>query len=230
MDKTKLTDYLQQAVKAVPAVLPYLSLEAITFLHLRETKQGSGELTAINRFYHDAITQALTAYFEQGGNMSPFKNAFKRGTLTAFNDAFDLGWMHGGASLPLTEEALAWLEARVNQEFGYVDMLFAEAKQLRKEESDFFAWATEKADGYTNALKGVYNVGKLMAKPNQLLTWKYGETEHCDTCERLNGQRHKAAWYIARNYIPGKPGAAMECGGYRCQCGLYDANGLEVTI
>ncbi len=55
-------------------------------------------------------------------------------------------------------------------------------------------------------------------------------TEHCDTCLGLNNTRHSARWYINRDYIPGKPGAAMDCGGWNCQCYLTNDEGKQFSI
>ena len=71
----------------------------------------------------------------------------------------------------------------------------------------------------------------MMGKGKQMLTWRLGNTEvHCSTCASLNGKRHRASWFISHDYIPGKPGAAMDCQGYNCDCALVDDEGIEVTI
>jgi hypothetical protein len=47
---------------------------------------------------------------------------------------------------------------------------------------------------------------------------------------RMSDSQRESKWYIERDFIPGKAGAAMECGGYRCACVLVDKNGDEVTL
>ena len=194
--------------------------------------KAAGDMGSINATYHDAITQALIDYFEGGGSVTSPRNSFRRATLTAFQDAFDLGYSDGGGELPVDEEATAWLNARTNEEFGNIDGLFEQAKEFRKDkEFDYFSWATSRADGYSSAAMSVYNSAVLMAKKNQMLTWRLGQTEsHCSTCSELNGNSHRASWYISRDYIPRKPGASMECNGYNCDCRLETKDGKEVTI
>ncbi len=194
-------------------------------------KASAGTLSSINATYHDAITQALTGYFE-GGSAATSRNQFKRATTIAFGDAMDAGTVAGGGELPFTGDALDWFNARLEQEFGNIASLFVQAKEIKKEGGDFFTWVNARADGYTSSVAGVYNVAVLFAKGNQMLTWNLGATEkHCDTCSKLsNGSAHRASWYIARNYYPRQPGASMECGGYNCDCYLTDKAGKQVTI
>jgi hypothetical protein len=210
-----------------PAIIPHLEPKALIIAGLT-TKATA----AINKAYHDAITQSLINYFE-GGPVGASRNAFKNAMITAFGDSFDAGWTDGGGELPIEDEdALGWLEGRLNEEAAYIDGLFDEAKQKRKEKDfDYFSWASQKADSYTASLLSIYNAAKMLLDKKQMLTWHLGATEkHCKDCAKLDGKRHKAGWFIAHNYIPRQPGAAMECGGYNCDCSLTDANGDEVTL
>ena len=194
-------------------------------------RKAIGDITATIAEYHDAITQAIVDYFTGDRRIQEARGDFKHAATNGLGDAFETGWLDGGQELPLDPEAVDWLAARQEQEFGFIDQLFVQAKELKQEKDfDYFAWATERADGYAASAGGVYNEGKLFAAKNKLLTWVYGETEHCETCEKLNGQRHRASWFVSRNYIPRQPGAAMECGGYRCMCSLIADDGEEFTI
>lgn len=239
MDKHKLHQFITKAVAAVPDVKQHLSAEAVQFLEAevpprlynRRTVKASGDLSSVNGTYHDAITSALIDYFE-GGPVATSRNQIKNAMITAFGDAFDMGYTDGGGELPIPDDALGWIEARLNQEAGFIDMLFQDAKNLRKDaEFDYFVWASERADGYTNTLQAIYNAGALWAKGNLKLTWNLGNTEkHCATCAKLDGSTHRASWYISRNYIPRQPGAGMDCGGYHCDCYLTDPKGETVTL
>jgi hypothetical protein len=194
--------------------------------------KAKGDMPSINGTYHDAITSALTTFFE-GGSVAGPRNSFKRATTIAFGDAMDLGTTDGGGELPFTGEALDWFNARLEQEFANIESLFVQAKELRKEpDTDTFAWSTARADAYTQTVISVYNAARMFQKGNQLLKWNLGKTEkHCDTCLRLaRGTTHRASWYIAHNYIPRQPGANLDCGGYHCDCQLTDPADNEVTI
>ncbi len=193
--------------------------------------KAAGNLAEINMAYHDVITKSLTDYFEGGSVTSP-RSKFKQGATQAFGDAFDLGTKDGGGSLPFTGDALDWFNTRLQEEFGHIDGLFEQAKLLRKDSSfDWFSWVTDRADNYTRTISSIYNAAVMWAKGNQMLTWQLGATEqHCRTCSKLDGSSHRASWYIGHDYIPRKPGAAMDCGGYNCDCSLMDKNKKVVTI
>lgn len=189
------------------------------------------DVGSITAGYSDTIESALTTYFD-GGSVSSPRNQFKRAAVEALGDAFDTGYSEGGGELPVSGDPLEWLNARIEQEFSHIDSLFEQAKQLRKEEgNDPGLWIAERVDGYTRTVSALYNSGQLWAKKNKMLTWRLGNTEkHCKSCSKLDSKRHKASWYLARNYIPRQPGASMECGGYFCDCHLEDDEGNEVTI
>lgn len=208
--------------------------ELLRMARMKGIKAGkqAGDLSSVNQVYHDSITEALITFFE-GGSVAGPRNSFKRATTVAFGDAMDLGTVDGGGELPFTGEALDWFNARLEQEFGYIEMLFVQAKELRKEpDVDTFTWSTARADGYTQALMSVYNAARMFTKGNQLLKWNLGATEkHCDTCSMLaKGTSHRASWYLSHNYIPRQPGANLSCGGYNCDCTLTDMADNEVTI
>lgn len=224
--------------ESIAGAIEYLDGQGVPIppdLYLRAYRVGAikadSSLDSINAKYHDAITQALTGYFE-GDGLPASRNAFKRGTTEAFVKAFDLGWIQGGQELPIDKEALAWFDARIEAEYGFISQLFEQAKQLKKEDGfDFFSWVTQKADSYTKTLLSIYNSAILFAKKTQMLTWRLGDTEvHCATCLKLNGGSHRASWYIARNYIPRQPNADLECKGYNCDCYLETKDGEFVTL
>jgi hypothetical protein len=195
------------------------------------TKQA-GDIASINADYHDAITEILTGYFENGGSITSPRNEFKRAMSDAFVNAFEAGWVDGGQELPLDDEALEWLAARQSEEFGFIDSLFQEAKELRREEEfDYFSWITARADRYTSTVLSVYNSAVMLAGKKVMGTWRLGNTEkHCKDCLKLDGQRHKLSWFLGRGYVPRKPGSATECGGYNCDCSIEDDDGNELTM
>lgn len=232
-----MTEDLHVTITEAFAYLTTTSTEIPPDLLIRARLEGikvgavAGDLSEVNSVYHDNITSALTSFFE-GGSVTTPKNKMKQAARMAFLDAFELGWKDGGADLPLDEDALAWLDARLSQELGYIDMLFQEAKELRKEEGfDFFTWITARADGYTNTLKEIYNNARMRAMPNQMVTFDGDDgAESCPDCQKLKGKRHKISWFVSRNYVP-PFGTGLEChrGGH-CQHGLKDDKGNWITI
>lgn len=225
-------DWLADHGQPLPPDLRLKLEEKGLYNHFPRAAKQAASIEEANSVYHDAITQALIDYFESSGSITAPRNQFKQAMSDAFISAFELGWIDGGQELPLDNDGLDWLAARQSEEFGHIDALMQEAKELRKEEDfDYFSWITARADGYTASVMSVYNAAVLLAQKNKTGTWHLGATEvHCKTCASLDGQRHRASWYLNRGYIPRKPGASMECGGYNCDCSITDDDGNEMTI
>ena len=126
---------------------------------------------------------------------------------------------------------VAWVEGGGDVEDIQADEVGAMQAWVTEQQShvnDFADWLTAK-DSDLDAVPGrvamwVSAYGSFLREMHALAMgdpvgeWEYGDTEHCDTCLELNGQRHRLSWYRKRDYIPQRPGAAMDCGGYRCQC------------
>lgn len=195
--------------------------------------KAAGDITAISAQYHDAITQAITEYFTDVRRRQDANGDFRRATTNAFGDGFETGWIDGGGEMPIDDtDALDWLNARQEQEYGFVNVLFAQMKDLKDEKDfDYFSFATERADGYTATLQSVYNEGKLRAAKNKMLTFD-GEDgqKSCATCQKYKGQRHRASFWVAHNLIPYPGNSTFECLSYRCMHGLKDDSGEWFSI
>ena len=211
---------IHAVTKAIPEIRSHLSPEALK----------AADLGAINAAYHDAITQAVIDYFE-GGGVAASRNEFKRATTEAFGEAFEAGWIDGGGELPFDGEALSWFNARLEQEFGFIEALFEEMKELRKDkEFDYFAWASARADGYTRTLTEVHNEAQVRVRDNVMVTFDGDDgKESCKDCKKLKGQRHKLSWFVSRGFVP-PHGANLECApGGHCEHYLRTDKGEIIT-
>jgi len=227
-----LTTSLQAAIKHADEngiEIPYqMRVKAVWLGAIK----AAGNLAEINKQYHDATTQALLDYFEGSGPITAPRNAFKRAMVEGLGAAFDLGWADGGGDGVPSGDALDWFNARIEAEFGFIDMLFQEAKELRKEEDfDYFAWATQRADGYTRTTREVYNVGKLRASKDVMVTFLGDDgAESCPECQQLKGQRHRVSWFVRRNFVP-PHGTGLSCHrGRYCRHFLQNDKGEQVTV
>lgn len=192
--------------------------------------QGSpGEILAAHtETVHDAVLRYLV---QSDAGARAFANEIKRAIAENFPEMFYLNYFEGSDEIDPADDR--WLTQTIAAHVGYVDGTFAELKSFKDKEyppAELEAEATRRAEAYGASLNAVGIEGKLRGLKNQSLTWHYGDTDHCDTCASLNGQRHTARWYLNRDYIPGKPGCALTCGGYNCQCYLTDKDGNVVEI
>lgn len=76
---------------------------------------------------------------------------------------------------------------------------------------------------FNKSITPMYQAGLLSADKNGLYEWVYGDTEHCETCRSLNGQRHRLKDYARRDLMP--QSGALACGGWNCKCKLVKASG-----
>jgi len=224
--------------KSVSDAIEYAKMQGVDVppdLLLRAYNTGAlkldGGFPEISAAYHDTVTEILTGYFE-GAGLTGSRNAFKRAVVESFGPVFDLGWVDGGQQLPPDGDALSWFNARVEAEFGFIQMLFQQAKELKAEENfDFFSWVTQRADGYTRALKEIYNAAKMRAMKDIMVTFDGDDgAESCTDCQKLKGKRHKISWFVKRNFVP-PFGTGLECHpGRRCQHGLFNDKGEQITV
>lgn len=207
---------------------------AITFLikrgYIQEAVKAAG-YDGIRLTFHAAVWGSVFGVFN-GGSIADGDSRMAVATSRAYLETLDLAYQDGGGELPIDEDTQAWAKGVLDDQLGYVDELFDELKQLRKDETiDATAYAKARADAYASALDGFYVEARMRGSKNIMLTWQLGSTErHCKTCAELDGKSHKISWYLDRDYIPRKSGAAMDCGGWNCDCSLVDKNGNEYTV
>ncbi len=214
---------IKAIIRAVPAVRLHLSADALKIADGYPSIRGemSGEI-------HDAVYDYLTG----SGNVTTYRAAMVLAISQAYVEAADIAYQDGGGELPLDDDTATWARGQLDAQLSFVDGLFESLRELRKEDDvNAAAEALGRANGYASALDGYYNEALLRGSKNQTVTWVLGSTEkHCKTCAGLDGQRHRISWFIDRDYIPRKNGAAMECRGYNCDCRMVDKDGNEVTL
>lgn len=217
-------DYLRRARMEIPIDIYIKGLRVGAI-------KAAGDLSSITSRYNDSIIEAAISYFD-GGSLVAARKSFRRAMVEAFGSAVDLGWTESGGELPIDEDVLSWFNARISEEIGYIDMLFEQMKQLKKEpEFDYFAWASARADGYTGTLREIYNYAKLSLARDMMVTFD-GEDgkESCPDCQKYKGKRHRVSWFMARDAVP-PYGSGLECHrGGQCQHGLMDDKGNWVTV
>lgn len=86
------------------------------------------------------------------------------------------------------------------------------------------------AELWVKALRGLATRACMSADADKMGTWEYDpDKEHCTTCEKLDGKRHRMSWFLDNGYIPQEPGSeTLECGGWRCGCKIVDDKGKQL--
>lgn len=225
----------------VIALLDDLIILADDRLDVTEKAEGYKPL---RKRYNIELFGSMNGYLTMNENIVRARNEASQLIVEYFYTAFTRGYTESGgdeADLTGDSDDLAWINSRTEEELGYVKTLFVALKEAKADpeatRETLIELAHERADGYTDTLDAVYNMGLLRGAKNKGLTWKLGNTEiHCENksgsfgCLQLAGQRHKASWYIARNLIPRMPGSGTTCGGYQCDCELVDDQNKAVTL
>lgn len=206
-----------------------LGLARRLLIQLKAPVPATEDYAQVRADYEERLFDAFIGAASASRTAS-FRNAAKRAVVDDVSAAFYSGYVDaGGEDTERDDEA--WLTSKQNDELGHLDGVFEWLKEERDAETVTEDAVTARVEAWASTLDSIYNEGLLRGAKNKMLTWHLGDTEqHCSTCLKLNGQRHSAKWFLARDYIPRKPDAAMECGGWKCDCALEDDDGNEVTL
>jgi hypothetical protein len=151
------------------------------------------------------------------------------------------GLAEGGAKdAELTDEDNAAIQEWIDAQLGYVAGLWDDVAKLSKDYEDAMISRAayeagrrtlyERIGTWGNSLRDLGNVAKASAMKDQLVFWRMGDTsDHCSTCAKLDGKKHRLSWFVSRGYIPQEVGSQeLQCGGYRCLCILETPGGEQV--
>jgi hypothetical protein len=204
------------AVKVAGRVLEALNAEII--------KRG-GDPTSLKAYsatdYARGIDQAAAAYWKEGvtGN---FFARMRQVTKFGLRDAFDAGGADMGITpddyteqdIALRDEIITEEQSHINDLLGYLDGL---ANNAQAKLSD----AAPRLDLWKARFDDMRNRAKMILGKDAKLEWVYGDTEHCETCARLNGVVKRASFWQSHGVLPqSPPNPMLKCGGWKCQCSL----------
>lgn len=168
--------------------------------------------------YRSGIYDAARAFWKEGsrGNfMTRMKTHIKFGLREAWN---------AGASAAGVEpdefeaDDTAQIESIISTEQGYLSGLLDFLDQLANDPGKTLADANPRLDMWGNRWQDVYNQALVWFGDKIKLKWIYGPTEHCETCQRLNGIVAWAREWETADIHP--QSHRLACHGYNCQCRL----------
>ena len=222
MNNLEVPRIIHAIAKAVPAVLPLLSVQA------REVIKAAGGYPGVRAEYYTAVYDAVYDYLTGNRPVTGFVNSVKRAFTEAYIEAAEIGYVEAGSEMPFDSDIIAFLTDAQAKEFGHIEDLFARLK-AEWEGLDPDAEATARAEGYAGTLDQIWSESKLYGAKNKMLTFVGDDgKESCKDCKRMKGQRHRAKWWIEKGMIPGS--SSYECGGWQCQHILVDDEGNEFTL
>lgn len=208
--KDLLIQVMDAAVKRYPAVLPHLSG---AFWEVFKTYDYM--VNNIARMVSNVYTGNM------GGEFVDILGALIRGQI---RQAYNTAYAEAGFSATLPD----WLQADMESmqiEQASFDFIYSFYKDIIDARVDgaplqpLLDRVPMWANRYNDALaRARVTIG---AQLGGRLQWVYGDTEHCTTCQALNGIVAFASEWDLSGYRPqNAPNELLECGGWRCQCEL----------
>lgn len=173
----------------------------------------------LTRFAHEALNGQMDAV--------DFRRAHKALIKSLAPDAYKEGISEGGGDpADLDAEDAQAVIGFVDEQSSYVNdfakWLVSTNDAGKRNWPEKRAELATRIDYWVQSMRALAQQALGKAQGDPVCEWKVGETEHCDTCAELDGQRHKMSWYLKRGYKPRTPGAELDCKGFNCQCSLVN--------
>lgn len=205
--------------KRIPAVLSYLRGRAVC---IAMTGEYPPEYKTVE-YYARVLKGLIRSVYNNmlGGEFIDIMANLIQGQLTqAFQAALD------EAGAEWFDELRSELTNMIASEYTFVDGLYRDIVDARVDETPLDPLLM-RADIWANRWNDAFNAARLLiqSQMGERLEWVYGVTEHCDTCQRLNGIVAFASEWEALSVRPqNPPNPLLECQGWRCKCSLQATN------
>jgi len=195
--------------------------------------RGVKSINEVLRSYADTLTRWVID--AANGNMTAGRIAtgFRSLLIDDAQAVYIEGMREGGikdpeAEMDETDQAAinSWIAGQVQHIYGFADNAASVNRLSGDERMAARGVMLDRVAVWVQALESLGRIAIANTQANQMGTWQYGDTEHCDTCLGLNGQRHRLKWFTSKGYIPRQPGSdTLECRGYNCQCQIVSDDG-----
>lgn len=215
MNKSLLLTILRTTTRAVPDVIPLLSVK---------TRRDLAEPTEYKtyEFFLSAITGLVEGVYQGfiGGVFIDTLANLISGQLT---DAYQRAWADDGNFSELPDYLQNDLEAMILNQYTFVDQFYRDIVDARVDQTSIAPllnratlWAQRWTEAYNNA------AAKIVEVNGGNLLWKLGDTEqHCTVCAGLDGIVARAKEWSDLGVRPqNAPNNKLTCGGWKCDCSL----------
>lgn len=168
----------------------------------------------ISIYINDLMTHPGSADFAV-----EFSNAIEEG----LNEAWRLGLRENDAEMTdewqeVVDGIIADERSHIPDLAEYITGVVGNAESI----GDAITQARNRLSMWITRYTDVYNQAILAsAEEKTKMMWIYGDTDHCKTCEALNGLvAYAREWDEAGLHPQSPPNERLECGGWKCQCEL----------
>ena len=161
----------------------------------------------------DLIDAARNGNIDRRRFGTAMRNIVRTSGTSAYTDGLIAGGVTDGA---LSDEDKGEINRLVAAQSVYITEF---ANQLFSADGITDAQANQKPTiWYNKSIAPFYDAGLASADANGNYEWVYGDTEHCRTCQKANGQIHRLKAWRESGILPQSD--ALECKGYNCKCRL----------
>ena len=171
-------------------------------------------------FYSRALRAAVRELY-RGGDAGDFIDKLAGLVEEQFRRAWNEGARDAGFTGEMTDDDLLPLIDRMAAEQEFI-FAYADAIEQAGKDGSPIAPLYERADMWAARYNEIRDWARVHFGKRDMYKWVVGPTEHCDTCQSLNGTVASGeAWEAARArgiYPQSREG--LDCGGWRCQCEL----------
>ena len=213
--KNDLISIARETVRLAPQVRPHLSAKTRwTLYEPAEYKTTDYMLNVIEGLVNGVYNNLV------GGDFIDAMANLISGQLTqAFQQAFE---DEGYTDFVLPDYLNAALESMILSQYDYVDGFFRDIINARIDGTSISPLLA-RARLWANQWQAAYNeaIRLMTLEGGGNLMWVYGEAEHCETCNSLNGIVASAKEWDELGVQPqNAPNNMIACGGWNCQCSL----------
>jgi len=210
-----MKNQIQQILNRVPDLRPHLTSKArIAFDVIPPIK--SAEL------FNNRLEKLVEETYAGGKAEDTFVEEMALLIAAYLLLAYRSAWQDNGGGNKLPDYLDIAYRAAVLEQYVYIEQYHDDIITARTNQTPIDPllartqlWATRYEEQYNNA-----NI--LMAKEEGVnLVWKYGDTDHCDTCRKLDGiVASENDWRTVGVVPQAAPNPKLDCEGWRCQCTL----------
>ena len=206
---------IRTLIEHYPEALPHLKGRArwIALTHSGDYKTYDYYLSTLERLVRSVYRGDIA------GDFIDIMANLISGQLT---QAFTQAWNDEGTDGDMPPYLSAALEDMILGEYEHVDGFYRDIIDAVVDGTEIdplitrcAIWANRWNEAYNNA------VALIVKEMGGNLEWEYGDTEHCETCNSLNGIVARASEWEELGVKPqSPPNDALDCGGWHCGCGL----------
>ena len=215
MQKSKLIEFIKQAVKIAPEVRALLSNQARFAFHSKAPYKTQ-------EYFLEQIERNVSQLYAGniGGEFIDLMANLISGQLY---DAYYQAWKDEGTGGDFPDYLDKAYQDAVSAQYAFVDQYYRDIVDAKIDGTPIEPllaraelWATRWNEAYNDGMKLITLDG------GGNLIWELGATEqHCSTCAALDGKVMSAKEWDAIGVTPqAAPNNSLECGGWKCDCSL----------